>query len=307
MKEDEEAERRIRKDKVHILVDLAGNVRGHRLGLLARKPAPVTITWTESFYTTGSKHVDFFLSDPCSSPVDSQAWFTEKLLTLSHLRFCFSPPEYAPAVGPLPANTNGYVTFGCFTHVAKITPQVIEAWAQILMSLSDAKLVLKWKAYTELAARKRIIDAFEQHGVTAERIEFRTHSAHRDMLAEYNDLDIALDTFPYNGGLTTAEALWMGIPVLCLRGETVVGRQSACMLQALGCEDTIADSVDAYVERAVALAQQSETLAALRSHLRERMAASPVCDANAFVQDLESLYRSVWRQHAPPARQNSSG
>lgn len=301
---DEEASRRIRRDKVDILIDLAGNVRGHRLGLLARKPAPVAITWTESFYTTGSKHIDFFLSDACSSPGTLQPWFTEQLVALPHMRFCYSPPGHAPGVGPLPKLTNGYATFGCFTHVAKITRQVVEVWARILMSLTDARLILKWKSYAEAAARERVIELFAQQGMTADRIEFRSHSAHRQMLAEYNDLDIALDTFPYNGGLTTAEALWMGVPVLCLRGDTVIGRQSACMLRVIGCEDTVVDSLDTYVERALALAGDSDALATLRAGLRERMATSPLCDASTFVGDLELLYKHAFRQCCHPPHGN---
>ncbi len=291
---DEEADRRIRKDKVDILVDLAGNVRGHRLGLLARRPAPLAVTWTESFYTTGSRHVDYFLGDPCSSPADMQAWFTEALVTLPHMRFCYSPPDYAPAVGPPPKRTNGHVTFGCFTHAAKITAQVVEVWARVLDSLSDARLILKWKAYAEASARQRVLDLFAPWGVKADRIEFRSHSAHVEMLAEYNRVDIALDTFPYNGGLTTCEALWMGVPVICLLGDTVVGRQSACMLRAIDCPSTIADSVNAYVERCLQMARNLETMTELRAGLRERMANSALCDAAGFVRDLESVYRSIW-------------
>ena len=293
---DEKANQRIRKDKIDILIDLAGNVRGHRLRLLTHKPAPVIITWTESFYTTGCEQVDYFLSDHCSSLPDHQRWFSERLAELPHYRFCYAPPPYAPEVGPPPKQTTGYVTFGCFTHAAKITREVIAVWARILVRLSDARLVLKWKSYGEATARDRIVGLFHQHGVSADRIELRSHSDHRTMLEQYNDLDIALDTFPQNGGLTTCEAIWMGVPVVCLLGNTVVARQSACMLKAMGCEDTIAHSLDAYVDRAVALAEDINALSALRAGLRESMRQSPLCDAGSFVEDLESVYRGIWQK-----------
>lgn len=303
---DAEAAGLIRRDKVDILVDLAGNVRGHRLGVLARRPASMILTWTESFYTTGCEAVDYFIGDDCSAPEAFAQWFTEDLARLPHMRFCYAPPAYAPPVGPPPRRSNGYTTFGCFTHAAKITPPVLDVWARILNAAGEARLVLKWKSYAEAAGRERILAGLARHGVGTERIEFRPHSDHRRMLAEYNDIDVALDTFPYNGGLTTAEALWMGVPVLSLLGDTVIGRQSACMLKLVGREDVVTDKPAAYVERAVALERDSECLDVDRNALRECMRRSPLCDAEAFTQDLESLYRELWERSARSGAEGGS-
>src|SRR6185437_10825034 len=181
---------------------------------------------------------------------------------------CYSPPPYAPDVVPLPALANGYVTFGCFNNLAKITPVVIDTWATILRRTPTARLVLKTHQFTDAATADRVRSAFVSRGVDPARIELRGASPHRTFMAEYGDIDMVLDPFPYSGGLTTCEALWMGVPTLTLPGETFASRHSMSHMCNVGLSDWVADDLRAYVELAVTTAADVSTLAALRRGMR---------------------------------------
>jgi predicted O-linked N-acetylglucosamine transferase (SPINDLY family) len=210
---------------------------------------------------------------------------------------CFDPPSEAPAVGPLPALDRGFVTFGSFNNVAKITPDVITRWAAIVRGTPGSRLLLRTPALDDRPTRERLIAAFAAAGVHATRLELRGRVPRADLLAAYNTVDLALDSFPYSGGLTTCEALWMGVPVVTCPGETFAGRHSLSHLSNVGLTATVAADADAYVARALELAVDLPQLSALRAGLRARMANSPLCDGARFAQDLLALLRQVWRAH----------
>lgn len=286
---------KIHEDGIDILVDLSGHTAYHRLLVFARRPAPVQATWIGYFHSTGLEGIDYFITDPHTSPRGCGQRFSETPLHLPHSRFCYSPPDYAPPVASGPAAVGAVITFGSFNRAEKLMPPTIDAWAAILLQVPESRLLLKARAYDDAATRDKVTECFVAAGVAAERLVFRGISSHGQMLAEYGDLDIALDPFPFNGGMTTLEALWMGVPVVALAGEGVVSRQSLALLANIGLAELAFPSVPAYVAGAVALASDAETRARLRRELRFRLAASPVCQPAVFTRDLEDLFRRMWR------------
>lgn len=292
---DGQASELVRQDGIDILIDLAGHTDRNRLLLFARKPAPVQASWIGYFNTSGLAAMDYFISDRYSSPEGLPQHFTEQLIRLPHSRFCYLPPDYAPAVVDPPAAADGRITFGCFNNLAKINADVVALWAEILSALPDSRLLLKSLALNDESTCQRHRDLFSAHGITPDRIALSGHSPHAEMLAQYGRVDIALDPFPFTGGLTTCEALWMGVPVVTLAGETLVSRQSASLLTNLGKTEWVAESPRQYAETALRLAADPAGLGRLRRGLRAQMAASPVCDARAFTLELESAYRKIWQ------------
>jgi predicted O-linked N-acetylglucosamine transferase (SPINDLY family) len=297
---------RIREAEVDVLVDLSGHTGNHRLLAFAQRPAPVQATWIGYFNTTGMSSVDYFITDPHTSPAASGQLFSEHALHLPHTRFCFSAPPYAGEVAPAPVLKNGYVTFGSFNRLPKVTPQVLDAWAQILLAVPSSRLILKAAALADENVCQQFIERFAQRGIDAARLDLRGSSVHIEMLEEYGHLDIALDPFPFNGGMTTMEALWMGVPVVTLEGDTVVSRQTYSALANIGLADELVfSSIAAYVTGAIALATDISRMADLRTQLRPRMAASPLCQSEAFTRDLEALYRRMWHAWCASSRLES--
>ncbi len=290
---DEQVGALVRQDGIDILVDLAGHTERNRLLLFARRPAPVQASWIGYFNTTGLAAMDYFISDATGSPPGQEKLFAEKLIRLPHSRFCYRPPDYAPEVAAPPSMANGRITFGSFNNLAKLNDDVVALWAEILAALPSSRLLLKSLALGDHNTRERYLTLFASHGIQPERISLSGHSPHAEMLAEYGKIDIALDPFPFTGGLTTCEALWMGVPVVTLAGETLVARQSASLLSNLGKSEWIAESPQRYIEIALSLADAPAKLLELRRSLRTRMAASPVCDADAFTRGLEAAYRQM--------------
>jgi predicted O-linked N-acetylglucosamine transferase (SPINDLY family) len=209
---------------------------------------------------------------------------------------CFDGPADAPPVGPLPALAAPGVTFASFNNPAKITPQVTAAWARILRRLPNSRLLLKYRALDSMAASDRLRRLFAAESIAPHRVELSGWSPRADLLALYNQVDVALDTFPYSGGLTTCEALWMGVAVVTCPGATFAGRHSLSHLSNVGLAETIAAGVDQYVERAVHLAEDLPRLSQLRAGLRARVADSPLCDGQRFAENLLTLLRDAWRQ-----------
>jgi predicted O-linked N-acetylglucosamine transferase (SPINDLY family) len=293
---DEEVADLIRAARIDILIDLSGHTAFHRLLAFARKPAPVQVEWIGYFHSTGMASMDYFITDPLTSPPDQEQLFTETPVYLPHTRFCYGPPAYAPDVEPAPMLRNGYVTFGSFNRLPKLTDQVLDAWSRILLAVPSSRLVIKSGALSEPMIKDRLLARFAQRGVAAQRLEIREGSSHALMLAEYGDIDLALDTFPFNGGMTTLEALWMGVPVLTIAGNSVVSRQSVSVLSNLGlAQDLACADVEQYIAVALSLACEPDRLVQWRSDLRPRMAASPLRDAKLFTADLQALFRRMWR------------
>ena len=284
----------IRADGIDILVDLDGHAPAGRPLVVARKPAPLVVEWLDYFDTTGMRVVDYLLTDPYTTPEGSPQRFVETPYRLPHTRFCYAPPAAAPAVAPAPAALRGHVTFGSFNRQDKLHPALVGCWSRILRAVPGARLLLKNRALQVPAVREALVAAFAREGIPAERIELRGPSPHAELLAEYADVDIALDTFPYNGGLTTCECLWMGVPIVALEAERMIGRQTAALLRLLALDDWVASDIDAYVALATAKAAAVAATGGLRSDIRSRMAASPLTDAPRFVDDLEAAYRALW-------------
>jgi protein O-GlcNAc transferase len=287
---------RIRADGIDILVDLSGHTGGNRLPVFARKPAPVQVAWLGYFNTTGLDAIEYVLMDAATVPDGAERWFTETVVRLPEGRFCYAPPDYAPAVAPLPARERGQVTFGSFNNISKVTPSVIELWAAVLRAVPDSRLILKWRSLADAAECARLRQAFGAHAVAPERLELRGGTPHVAMLGEYGEVDIGLDPFPFCGGLTSCEALWMGVPIVTLPGTRPVSRQTFGFLSQLGLGELAAPSAERYVAIAAELAGDLDRLAALRAGLRARMAASSLCDGPRFARGLEAAYRAMWRR-----------
>lgn len=300
---DESVWEMVRADGLDVLVDLSGHGGGNRLPVLARRAAPVQVSWLDYFATTGVPAMDYALFDPVSAPPGREGFFTETIVRLPDSRFCYAPPDYAPPVAPPPVDTNGFITFGSFNKLEKLTPAVVALWSRVLCSIPGSRLVLKWRTLADLSEQVEVRRGFAAHGIGADRVALRGQSSHPAMLAEYAGIDIALDPFPYNGGLTSCEALWMGVPVITLAGQRPVSRQTMGFLALVGLSDLVAHDQNGFVAAALALAGDRGRLSDLRRDLRGRMAVSPLCDGGRFAAHVEWAFgRMVERARAglPP-------
>ena len=284
----------IREDGIDILVDLAGHTTHNRLLAFARKPAPVQVSWLGYFNTTGLATMDYFLSDPWSSPAGQERYYVERLLRLPHTRFCYQPPEYMPEVGPLPAASRGQITFGCLNNLSKLNERVLALWGELLRAVPDSRLLVQTSALDDAPNRLRFAELCAKHGIAPSRLELRGFVPVDQAPASYAEIDIALDPFPFCGGMTSLEALWLGVPVITLPGETIASRQSASMLMNLGLPELIAENSAQYVHAAAQLARDLPRLTALRSGLRQRFADSPLMDYTGFARALEAAYAKMW-------------
>lgn len=286
----------VRDDRIDILVDLAGHSAGNHLLVLAHRPAPVQMVAGGHFCTTGLEAVDYLIADAHHAPADHEGEFTENLIRLPGGYVCYSPPDYAPAVSALPALASGHVTFGCLNNAAKLGPWVIDLWARLLGELPEARLFLGTKVFSHPGTRDRYRSLFEERGIAGTRIEFAGSAPHADYLGYYNRMDVALDPFPFSGGLTTCEALWMGVPVVTLGGgNSFASRHSVGHLNSAGMSHLIADTPEAYIEKARALVRDLDALSEHRRTLRPRLAGSPLCDCAGHTRDLEAAYTRHWR------------
>jgi predicted O-linked N-acetylglucosamine transferase (SPINDLY family) len=294
---DERVAEKVREDKIDILVDLAGHTARNRLRVFARKPAPVQISYLGYPGTTGLSEMDYRLTDSLADPPgETESLHSEKLLRLPVCNWCFSEPDDAPSVGPLPAQANGSIRFGTFNNFAKASPAIIDLWAAILIAIPSSRLIIKSRGLGENKAPLLIHQRFASRGISADRLEIHGHQpTTASHLAAYNQIDIALDTSPYHGTTTTCEALWMGVPVVTLAGLTHISRVGVSLLSNVGLPELIAQSPDEYVSIAVEVAKDLPRLAEFRRTLRPRMRASPLMDAPRFARDIQAAYRQTWR------------
>ena len=294
---DERVAEKVRGDKIDILIDLAGHTAGNRLRVFARKPAPVQISYLGYPRSTGLAVMDYRLSDPLADPPGTmEPLHGEKLLRLPVCNWCYGEPESAPAVQPLPASAGKAICFGTFNNFAKASPAIMDLWAAILTKIPSSRLIMKSLGLTGESVRGRINEWFASRGISADRLDIRGRlpdvASHFEA---YNEMDIALDTFPYDGTTTTCEALWMGVPVVTLAGQTHVSRVGVSLLSCVGLPELIAQSAEEYVSIAVGLANDLPRLSELRRTLRSRMRQSPLMDAERFARDIEAAYRQAWR------------
>lgn len=282
----------IGRDGIDILVDLNGQTTHNRLSVFALKPAPVQVTWLGYPNTTGLPAMDYRITDGYADPVGmTEHLHTETLIRLPESFSCYCPPDHAPDVASLPARSNGYLTFGSFNKLAKINHEVIKVWARLLGAIPDARLYLKTWALTEKAMRDKVLGLFAELGVLSDRLVLEGENQSQwDHLEQYGRVDIGLDTFPYNGTTTSCEALWMGVPVITLAGNTHVSRVGVSQMTNLGLTDLVCHSEEDYIAAAVRLSADWEYLETLRQELRSRMRASPLMDAQRFTKSLEHAF-----------------
>ena len=319
----EEAARLVAADEIDILCDLSGHTKDNCLAVLARKPAPVQITGIGYMGSTGLSAIDYVLGDRVLDMAEEAAEEAEmaaertaggncrgaaedgasqgareergeRPLSLPHSHFCYLPFVAMPDVAPPPCLSRGHITFGCFNNYSKVTDAMLLLWRQILADVPGARLLLKSRPFGSEEGRSIAVERFGRLGLDASRIELRGFSS--DYLAEYADMDIALDTAPYTGGLTTCEALYMGVPVVTLKGGTHGARFGASLLQNAGLPELIAEDAAQYVEIAKLLASSPETLQMLREKQRDMLLASPLMNFRQYVQEVEAAYEEVWRR-----------
>jgi protein O-GlcNAc transferase len=287
---DAEAARLIAADRIDILIDLAGHTSGTRLPLMARKPAPLQATWLGYPDTTGLPAMDFRITDGLADPTGATERFhSERLIRLPRSFCCYLPPEPSPEVAPLPWLAAGRVTFGSFNNLAKVTPEVIKLWARVLLAVPDSRMLVKCSPLADAEVCARVLEQFQGAGVAAERVELRPgNPSPAEHLAQYGRIDVALDTFPYNGTTTSCEALWMGVPVVTLAGTRHASRTGVSILTNCGLDSLVAQTPDQYVAIACELARDAGRLQRLRAGLRERIAASPTMDGPGVTRELEA-------------------
>ncbi|CAM2164054.1 protein O-GlcNAc transferase [Burkholderia latens] len=293
----EQAAQMIRDDGIDILVDLAGHTNWSGLPVFAHRPAPVQASWLGFFATTGCREIDYFIGDAHTLPADEADHFLEQPWRLPDSYLCFTPPAYDVAVGPLPLAANGHVTFGCFGKLTKVSDDVVALWSRLLHALPDACLMLKAHELSGGDLSQMTVERFARHGIDEQRLILEGGSPRAEYFDAYNRIDIALSPFPYPGGTTTAEALWMGVPVIGMKGGRFVTHICESLLHAAGMGDCIAADEDAYVAKAIALARNRDALAAMRATLRERTLASPLCDAARFARNLEDAFHGMWAHY----------
>jgi len=286
----------IRADGIDILVDTVGHFDPRQPLLFARRPAPVQTIGLGLVGTTGLTAMDYIVADRFEIPSGSERFYGEAVVRLADDYVCYAPPEYAPSVASLPAKINGYVTFGSFNNSSKYSPESIALWARVLRAVPDSRILLKTLPLGDPGYRAHFTERFADHGIAADRLFLEGYAPHAEFLAAYGRVDIALDSTPYAGGLTTLESLWMGVPVVTLAGETFAARHSVSHLSNAGLPELIARDADDYVAIAARLAADLDRLADLRASLRSRLAASPVCDGARYTRGLEAAFREMWRR-----------
>jgi predicted O-linked N-acetylglucosamine transferase (SPINDLY family) len=288
------AAEQIRKDGIHVLLDLSGHTAFGRLPVFAWRPAPVQASWLGYFATTGLAEMDYLIADAVGVPARDRAHFTEKIWYMPETRLCFTPPSVTLTPAALPALRNGQITFGCFQKLPKINDHVLSVWAGILDSCQTARLRVQTRAFGDPAIAAGFAERLRASNIDPGRVTLIGRMSREQYLAAYGEVDILLDTFPYPGGTTTCEALWMGVPTVTLAGETLLARQGASLMTAAGLSDWIANSPAGYVRLALDRAADPDHLAALRAEMRAQVAGSPLFDGPRFARHLEDALWAMW-------------
>ncbi|MBN2815865.1 MAG: tetratricopeptide repeat protein [Campylobacterales bacterium] len=292
-KSDFEAARVIHEQKIDILIDLSGHTPYNRLSVFAYKPVQIQISWLGYFATTGLPEMDYILGDPYSIPKHEYHHFTEKVWNLPDSRLCFTPPSESIDILPLPALENTYVTFGNFSNLTKINEVVIETWSTVLKRIPNSKLFLKSK---QLSSQNAIIDLennFAEYGISKDRLILESSSSRIEYMKSYNKIDMVLDTFPFPGGTTSSESLWMGVPVLTLAGDRLISHQGESIAYNTGLSEWVASNLIDYIDKAVYFASDIENLSILRSSLRERLPQTPLFNAKQFAKNFEDALLNI--------------
>jgi protein O-GlcNAc transferase len=290
--DDETAVSMIREKQLDIAVDLSGHSSILRLALFGRRLAPIHVSWCGYSGTTGLDTMDYIIVDDIVAPPGEKTFFVEQPVRMPGSYVSFMPSD-APPVGPLPFERNGFITFGCMNNPGKVNKYVIDWWGQILKAVPNSRLLMRYHLLDDPLVKERLNKMFRSAGI-ADRVDMRSGGG--AFLDSYNGVDIALDTFPYNGTTTTCEALWMGVPVVTLRGDRFVARVGASLLTNVGLGRMVGENPQQYIDRATALAKDPEQLASLRKEMRSNLADTPVYDQRTFTRHLEDLYTQMFRE-----------
>ncbi len=290
------------RDRIDILIDLSGHTKGSRLSAFSRRPAPIQLSWAGYVGTTGLKAMDGLIADRFHVPPGEEAHYVEKIIRLPDGYICFDPPADAPEVTPLPAGSTAALTFASFHLPAKINAAVAQLWARVLEAEIGSRLWFAYAGYEMPEVQTRIRGWFAEAGIAGERLLFEGRLPRTELLRRYASIDLALDPFPYSGGLTTCEALWMGVPVVTLPGQSFAGRHAFSHLSVVGLTETIARDADDYLSIIRSLAADRDRLAALRAGLRKRVAQSPLCDGPRFARHLQFALRELWQAWCATSR-----
>jgi predicted O-linked N-acetylglucosamine transferase (SPINDLY family) len=284
----------IRDAGIDVLVDLAGHTGRHRLGVFARRPAPLQLTWIGYPSTTGLEAIDGLVADEVLIPAGAEGAFSERVVRLEGGHISYMPAVDAPAVLARPESDE--VVFGSFNKLDKTTPEVLSAWAEILVRRKNSRLVLRSRGLDDPRVADRYIGLLAESGVESDRVECHGWVSHSELLDGYGGIDIGLDTFPFSGGLTTCEALWMGVPVVTWAGERMCGRQGASFLVRVGLEDLAVSSRESYVAGAIGLAEDASRRRSLRGELRARVAEGPLGDGRRLALEFTLMVERAWRE-----------
>ncbi|KAL5742148.1 hypothetical protein ACOSP7_028880 [Xanthoceras sorbifolium] len=288
----------VREDKIDILVELTGHTANNKLGMMACRPAPVQVTWIGYPNTTGLPTIDYRITDSLADPPDTTQKHVEELVRLPECFLCYTPSPEAGPVCPTPALSNGFITFGSFNNLAKITPKVLQVWARILCAVPNSRLVVKCKPFCCDSVRQRFLSTLEQLGLESLRVDLLPLILlNHDHMQAYSLMDISLDTFPYAGTTTTCESLYMGVPCVTMAGSVHAHNVGVSLLTNVGLQHLIAKNEDEYVQSALQLASDITALSNLRMSLRDLMSKAPVCDGQNFALGLESAYRNMWHKY----------
>lgn len=285
----------ITKDRIDILIDLAGHTADNRLGVFTMKPAQVQLTWLGYPATTGIKAIDYRLTDAIADPQGvTDGHYTEKLIRLKDAFLCYLPSDNVPKVAPAPVMLNGFITFGSFNNLAKIGDETLKLWSKVLQRVPGSKLLLKSRMFVEPQSKSFFLKQLRSVGIDSDRVTFAPYAQETsDHLGMYGLMDISLDTYPYNGTTTTFESLWMGVPVVTMAGERHAGRVGKSILSRLGRYEWIGDSPDDFINKAVSLAENTQELEKIRNTLREQLAVSTLCDYHKFAAQMEEVFRNI--------------
>jgi protein O-GlcNAc transferase len=294
----EDAARMIHADGIHVLIDASGHTAGNRLPVFAWKPAPVQVSWLGYFATTGVAEIDYLLGDSFVTPSNEAAHFTETIWRLPESYLCFTPPKLAMEVGPLPALVNGYVTFGCFNNLAKMGDEVVAVWARVLHAVPNSRLFLKTRQLNDVDLYSLTCQRFADFGIAADRLIMEGGAPRAALLAAYQRVDIALDPFPYPGGTTSVEAIWMGVPLITRCGDRFLSHMGETIDHNVGLTDWIASDNDDYVAKAVSFSGDLAQLAITRAKLRQQALDSPLFNAPRFARNFEVALWGMWQKWA---------
>lgn len=292
----------IYEDNIHILIDLGGHTANNGLSAFAYKPAPIQVTWLGYWASTGLGFIDYFIADPIGLTQDKQHYFSENIYYLPETRLCFTPPsaDIAPDVNNLPALSKGYITFACFQNLSKVNDESLQRWSDIIKNCPNSKLMFKCAQLKDGLNKLELLERLASFDIHEEQLILEASGSYTEYFYSYHKVDIVLDTFPYPGGTTTCEALWMGVPTLTLAGETVLQKQGYAMLYNAGLADWVCFDSTEYIQKAITFAHNIPYLAALRQRLRAQVKCSPLMDSTRFAKHFETALWDMWQKHITP-------